>query len=184
MIALTIIDELRRTATELDTEEPYAFTLIQGQRCNYLGYAVATAAALTDTVAKYIAQGYRYRGSRKLADEDAIRAWLLWANPDDGWHYRDFYNSGTIQRFLVTHTHDDKSLRNACIHQLRTSARLQDITLGITYGEDPADFRDSIIQIYGTQGHKRFLEEYETMVQLDADIRRPQQRGQPKRRIG
>ena len=60
MIALTIADELRRTATDLGSEEPYAFTLIQGQQCNYLGYAVATAAALTATVAKYIDKGYRY----------------------------------------------------------------------------------------------------------------------------
>ncbi len=42
MIAQTIADELRRTAAELSSEEPYAFTLIQGQLCNYLGYADAT----------------------------------------------------------------------------------------------------------------------------------------------
>lgn len=172
MIALPIADELRRTANDLGSEEPYALTLIQGQQCNYLGYAVATAAALTATVAKYIAKGYRYHGSRKLADADAIRAWLRWANPDDGWHYRDFYDSDTIQRFLAMHNHDDESLRNACIGQLKAATRLQDMTLGVTYGEDPADFRDSVIQIYGTQGHNRFLEEYQTMVQLDAKIRR------------
>ena len=172
MIALTIVDELQRTANDLGTEEPYAFTLIQGQQCNYLGYAIATAASLTATAAKYIAKGYRYHGSRRMADADAIRAWLRWANPDDGWYYRDFDDSDTIQRFLATRSHDDQALRKACIDQLKAVAHLQDMTLGITYGEDPADFRDSVIQIYGTKGHKLFLEEYETMTQLGADIRR------------
>ncbi len=123
MIAQTIADELRRTAAELSSEEPYAFTLIQGQLCNYLGYAVATEAALTAITAKYIAKGYRYLGRRKLADADAIRAWLRWANPDDGWHYRDFCDAGTIERFLAMHNHDDESLRNACIDQLKAAAR-------------------------------------------------------------
>ncbi len=41
MIAQTIADELRRTAADLGSEGLYAFTLIQGQQCNYLGYAVA-----------------------------------------------------------------------------------------------------------------------------------------------
>ena len=172
MIALTIADELRRTATDLDSEEPYAFTLIQGQQCNYLGYAVATEETLTATVAQYIAKGYRYHGNRKLADADAIRAWLRWANPDDGWHYRDFRDSDTIHRFLAMHNHDDESLRNACIDQLKGVAGLQEKTLGVTYGQDPADFRESVIQIYGSQGHKRFLEEYHTMALLGADIRR------------
>ncbi len=98
MIAQTIADELRRTAADLGSEGLYAFTLIQGQQCNYLGYAVATETALTATTARYIAKGYRYHGRRKLADADAIRAWLRWANPDDGWHYRDFCDTSTIDR--------------------------------------------------------------------------------------
>ncbi len=172
MIAQTIADELRRTAADLGSEGLYAFTLIQGQQCNYLGYAVATETALTATTARYIAKGYRYHGRRKLADADAIRAWLRWANPDDGWHYRDFCDTSTIDRFLAMHNHHDESLRTACIDQLKAATRLQELTLGVTYGGDPADFRDSVIQIYGTQGHKRFLEEYQAMTHLDADIRR------------
>ncbi len=172
MIELAIADELRRTATDLGSEEPYAFTLIQGQQCNYLGYAVATGAALTAIVAKYIAKGYRYHGRRKITDADAIRAWLRWANLDDGWHYRDFGDSDSIQRFLAMHDHDDESLRNSCISQLKAAARVEELTLAVTYGGDPADFRDSVIQIYGAHGHKRFLEEFQTMALLDADIRR------------
>ncbi len=51
MIAQTIADELRRTAADLGSAGLYAFTLIQGQQCNYLGYAVATEAAITATTA-------------------------------------------------------------------------------------------------------------------------------------
>ncbi len=172
MIELAIADEMQRTATELGSEEPYAFTLIQGQRCNYLGYAVATEAALTATVAKYIATGYRCQGRHKISDADAIRAWLCWANPDEGWHYRDFGDSNSIQRFLTMHDYDDDSLRNACINQLKAAMHVKEWTLGVTYGIDPADFRDSVIKIYGTNGHKRFLEEFQTMALLDEDIRR------------
>ena len=171
MIELPIAHELRRTVTDLGHEEPYALALIQGQQCNYLGYAVATAVALSATVNRYIAKGYRYHGMRDISDADAIRAWLRWANPDDGWHYGDFDDSDTIQRFLGTHN-DDESLRNACIEELQAVAPQQDMTLGITYGEDPADFRESVIRIYGPQGHKLFLEEVDTMSQLDADIKR------------
>jgi hypothetical protein len=172
MIASPIVDELRRIVSVLGHEEPYAFSLIQGQRCSYLGYAVATAAALSATVDRYVSMGYRYHGARHISDADAIRDWLRWANPDDGWHYRDFNDLQTIQLFLNTHNQDEESLRNACIEQLKAVATQQDITLGITYGEDPADFRDSVIQIYGTQGHKLFLSEYEAMARLDVDIRR------------
>lgn len=172
MIALPIGHELRRTVADLGHEEPYALALIQGQQCNYLGYAVATAVALSATVAKYISKGYRYHGTRDISDADAIRAWLRWANPDNGWHYRDFDDADTIQRFLGTHDHDDESLRNACIEQLRAVAPQHDMTLGITYGEDPMDFRESVIRIYGAQGHKLFLEEFDTMSELDRDVKR------------
>jgi len=171
MISFTIVDELQRSVTDLEQEEPYAFTLIQGQQCSYLGYAVATAAALSTTVCRYISKGYRYHGTRDLSDAEAIRAWLRWANPDDGWHYRDFNDSDTIQQFLDTCNYDDDSLRNACIEQLQAVAAQQEMTLGITYGTDPADFCHSVIRIYGSCGHKLFLEEYDTMTELYADIR-------------
>lgn len=172
MIALTIAYELTESVTCLGSEEPYAFALIQGQRCNYLGYAVATESALTATVAKYIANGYRYHGDRNFADADAIRTLLRWSNPDDGWHYREFFDADIIARFLAMHNHDDDSLRSACIDQLKIAARLQKLTLGVTYGVDPNDFRDSVIQIYGPQGHKRFAEEYQNMTQLFGDVRK------------
>lgn len=172
MIARSIAHELMETATYLGSEKPYAFALIQGQRCNYLGYAVATESALTATVAKYIQNGYRYNGDRDFADADAVRAMLRWSNPDDGWHYREFRDADIVGRFLAKHNHDDDSLRSACIEQLKTIALDQELTMGVTYGVDPSDFRSSVIQIYGANGHKRFVEEYQNMTQLFGDIRK------------
>lgn len=175
MIASLIVDELRNTNLTYRCEEPYAFSLIQGQQCNYLGYAVATSLALAKTIEKYIELGYRYRGVQALSDAEAIRIWMKWANPDDGWHYGDFNDYAAAQKYLEMHNGDDLALRNGCLKQLKTVIAqhdIDDVTLGVTYGENPEDFRDSVIQIYGKAGHKNFVEEYEAMFRLDADIRK------------
>jgi hypothetical protein len=49
---------------------------------------------------------------------------------------------------------------------------IEQLTLGVTYGQNPEDFRDSVFRIYGKKGHRKFMEEYDTMLALDADIRR------------
>lgn len=172
MIASIIIDELYKTELIYRHEEPYAFALLLGQQCNYLGYAVATSEALAKTVENYIELGYRYQGVQQISDEEAIRTWLKWANPDDGWHYRDFGGNAAVRRYLDIHTGDDLQLRNSCLEQLKSviTQYETDLTLGVTYGEDPKDYRDSVIQIYGQAGHKNFVEEYQAMWRLDADI--------------
>ena len=175
MIDSLVIDELRRTVLNFEHEAPYAFALIQGQQCNYLGYAVATSMALAETVQQYINSGYRYHGTQALSDSVAIRTWLKWANPDDGWHYCDFEDNGAIREYLDMHKGSDLSLRKGCLEQLKTvitQRGIDDVTLGVTCGEDPEEFRDSVIQIYGKAGHKNFVAEYDTMSRLNADIRR------------
>ena len=74
------------------------------------------------------------------------------------------------QPFLSTHRNNEEPLRNACNEQLKCVAAQQDMTLGISYGVDLTDFRDSVMQNSGRQGHNLYLEEFANMVQLDAYI--------------
>ncbi|KAI9134620.1 hypothetical protein [Acaryochloris sp. CCMEE 5410] len=172
MIASIIVDELCKTELTYCHERPYAFALLLGQQCNYLGYAIATSDSLAKTVENYIELGYRYQGVQKMSDEEAIRTWLKWANPDDGWHYGDFGGNAAVQRYLDIHNGDDLLLRNSCFEQLKSviTQYETDLTLGVIYGANPEDFRDSVIQIYGKAGHKSLVTEYEAMRRLDADI--------------
>lgn len=96
MLAFHVVDEIQQAAEELGHEELYAFALILGQKCNYLGYAIATSTALLNRVTSYFDMGYRYRGSLRLTDVEAIGAWLKWANPA----VVDIYGQGGHNNFL------------------------------------------------------------------------------------
>ncbi len=125
MIAQTIADDCEGTADDLGSEDLYAFTLIQGQRCNYLGYAVATEAALTATTARYIAKGYRYHGPVN---------WLMQMLFVLGFVGPIQMTAGITVTFATISTIDGcghaqprrESLRTACIDQLKAATRLQE----------------------------------------------------------
>jgi hypothetical protein len=175
MLASAVVDAILNASQTIGHEKPYAFALIQGQQCGYLGYAIATHSALVNTVNSYLGKGYRYNGMLHLNDGEAIKSWLKWANPDDGWYYFDFENQAAMNDFLLGFHGDDDSLRSGCIAELKKVSLehpTASITLGVTYGEDPEDFRRSVVDIYGQRGHNNFLDEFSMMQRLGADIKR------------
>lgn len=175
MLASIVVDAFLMATETIGHEQPYAFALVQGQQCNYLGYAIATSSALSITARSYLDAGYHYSGSLRLTDAEAIHSWLKWANPDDGWHCFDFQNEIAIQSFLQSFGGDDDALRSECIAELKKASKesaIAHVTLGVTYGYDPADFQRSVVGIYGKHGHNRCLNEFSMMRRLDADIKR------------
>ena len=60
----------------------------------------------------------------------------------------DFEDNEAIREYLDMHKGSDLSLRKGCLEQLKTvitQRGIDDVTLGVTYGEDPEEFRDSVI---------------------------------------
>jgi hypothetical protein len=153
----SIVLALKQFRENHPAERPYAFTIVGGQ-VNWIGYAIATEEGLNQEAKRCFEKGYRYHGCNgEIADDlERLSIWLRWENPDAGWHYGDFENSGTLHNALATlFRHDeladeDDSFEAFCADEvlavLTSEARWsgdadnRSIIVGFTYGSDPRDF--------------------------------------------
>jgi hypothetical protein len=178
--------EFRR---ENPAETPYGLALIGGQVGNYLGCAVATEEGLRRIAAEYDQHGYRYFGNEceRFDNLEKLAVWLRWANPDDGWFYRDFPERFQIQNKLRQAVKSGELGKNAegleefCTDVLaalekspgwRDQVGLGKVVSGFTYGEDPRDFIRTATRANAYPTVLRLWEERWQAEELDGRIHR------------
>ena len=181
------LDEFRSTT---QGQTPYAFALMPGQVANYLGYAVGTEERLREVAAEYAGKGYRYRGAEweQFDNCEQLATWLRWANPDDGWHYRNFPDSSGITNALASLVEcgafgeDAEGLEEFCTETLVSIrsdpawlriASGDGIIVGVTSGESPRDYLRTATRANSFEAVRQLWAEYWLGEELSGQIERP-----------
>jgi hypothetical protein len=153
-----ILGAIQEFRQEKPQEAPYGFAIIEGQRGDYLGYAVATEEGLRRVAARYESSGWRYQPPWDWENFDNCEKLAIhfrWANPDDGWYYGDFPERFNVQQHLKSLVEADafgenaENLEEFCTDVLaslqadgcwRSLQATCPVVVGVTSGEDPRDF--------------------------------------------
>jgi len=160
---------------------PYAVAVIQGQMVEYVLLAVATEDGLAQCAQSYLDSGYRNTENPDEAESlAALREWLRWANPDDGWATDELDDQEGLAKCLESYRslpedQQDGALTRDCVSALKELApkyNEQGIVLGVTWGEDPQDFHDTAVQINTGERLAAYESEFRSGQVLDPKIRR------------
>lgn len=191
-----VVAALAGQRREVPDESPYALALIRCQVEDYLGYAIATEEGLHRVAARYEAKGYRSPGE-PAGQMDRLRAWLRWANPDDGWRYGDFPDesgvAGDLKRLVRAEAFGPEAddLEAFCVDALAAlradpewlaaAAGLpRPPIVGVTLGVDPEDFLRTACEANDPEAVRRLRAEFQLGEQLAEKTRRPRSSVDPQ----
>ncbi len=139
-------NSLRQFRSTYPDDPIYGVAMVTSVRGDYVFSAIASERGLERVARSYLAMGYRCQGREDLA---ALRTWLRWANPDDGW-YQDTHGC-----FQATNELLEGGLRDGTLTEcdVRVGELARDalrrtippllgdhVVLATTCGEDPEEF--------------------------------------------
>jgi hypothetical protein len=186
-----IVAGWREFRAQYQGESPYALALIPGQCASCLFFAIATEEGLSAVANDYVRKGYRYQAHDWEHDriEDELAKWLRWANPDDGWRFREFPEEFRIQQSLAQLVsagcwgEDAVNFDEFCVDVLASLRGSREwievvgefnVVLGFTQGEDPRDFLCTATRINPFGEVRKLWAEYNAAKQIATLVSPPE----------
>ncbi|MCM8540944.1 MAG: DUF4303 domain-containing protein [Lentisphaeraceae bacterium] len=171
-IEQTIISEAKQAINKFKqsfpSEKVYGFALVPSSLGNYVVCAIATEERLTKT-----AEGYDYPFTLEKK-----KAWLKWANPDDGWYQDTFDDFKASSKLLETaietgqlEEYDERvsSIMVNVLKVLKEEKVLESAIYSLTHAEDPQEFIYWAKQI-NPELAKSLAKDYEVSQEIEDEI--------------